>query len=129
VGTANVGFRAPACLTFYCSAAREGAHYHTRQTPLIRARLRSGNRSGDPSGGDHIPNSTFSFASASLPLLFDEASFSVLISGDVDTAAVSNEDADSRLVSGSNVGLIASLLKEVARCSTQFGLVKLRVVT
>jgi hypothetical protein len=56
VGTANVGFRAPACLTFYCGAAREGVHCHTRQAPPIRARLGSGNRSGDPSGGDHIPN-------------------------------------------------------------------------
>jgi hypothetical protein len=55
VGTANVGSRAPACLTFYCDAAREGAHCHTRQTPPIRARLGSGNRSGDLSG-DHIPN-------------------------------------------------------------------------
>jgi hypothetical protein len=58
VGTANVGFRAPACLTFYCGAAREGAHCHTRQAPPIRTRLRSGNRSGDPSGGDHIPSSS-----------------------------------------------------------------------
>jgi hypothetical protein len=55
VGTTNVGFRAPTCLTFYCGAAREGAHCHTRQARLIRARLGSGNRSGDPSG-DHIPN-------------------------------------------------------------------------
>jgi hypothetical protein len=58
VGTANVGFCAPACLTFYCGAAREGAHYHTRQAPPIRARLGSGNRSGDPSEGDHIPNTS-----------------------------------------------------------------------
>jgi hypothetical protein len=74
-------------------------------------------RRGDVLGGGSGPRHgcTFSFASASLPLLFDEASFSGLISGDVDTAAVSDEDADSRLVSGSDVGLIASLLKEVAR--------------
>jgi hypothetical protein len=52
---ANVGSRAPACLTFYCDAAREGVYCHTRQAPPIRARLGSGNRSGDPSG-DHIPN-------------------------------------------------------------------------
>jgi hypothetical protein len=55
VGTTNVGSRAPAYLTFCCGAAREGTHYHTRQAPPIRARLGSGNRSGDPSG-DHIPN-------------------------------------------------------------------------
>jgi hypothetical protein len=48
VGTANVGFRAPACLTFYCGAARDGTHCHTRQTPPIRTRLGSGNRSEDP---------------------------------------------------------------------------------
>jgi hypothetical protein len=33
VGTVNVGFRALTCLTFYCGAAREGAHCHTRQAP------------------------------------------------------------------------------------------------
>jgi hypothetical protein len=64
VGTTNVGFRAPACLTFYCGAVKEGAHCHTRQTPLIRAHLRSGNRSKDPSGGDHIPNNDCSIRSA-----------------------------------------------------------------
>jgi hypothetical protein len=56
VGTTNVGFRAPACLTFYCGAAREEAHCHTRQSPPIRTRLGSRNRSGDPSRGDHITN-------------------------------------------------------------------------
>jgi hypothetical protein len=33
---------------FYCGAAREGAHCHTRQAPPIRARIGSVSRSGDP---------------------------------------------------------------------------------
>jgi hypothetical protein len=66
VGTANVDFRVPACLTFYCGAAREGALCHTQQAPSIRARVGSGNRSGDSSGGDHIPN-TIAFASVYHP--------------------------------------------------------------
>jgi hypothetical protein len=40
VGTANLLY----------GAARGGAHCHKRQAPPIRARLGSGNRSGDPSG-------------------------------------------------------------------------------
>jgi hypothetical protein len=48
VGTTNVGSRAPAYLTFYM-ALREGGHCHKRQEPPIRARLGSGNRSGDRS--------------------------------------------------------------------------------
>jgi hypothetical protein len=39
VGTVNVGSHAPACPPFYCDAAREGAHCHTRQPPPIRARI------------------------------------------------------------------------------------------
>jgi hypothetical protein len=51
VGMVNVGSRAPACPPFYCGAAREGVHYHTRQAPPIRARIGSVSRSGD-----HFPN-------------------------------------------------------------------------
>jgi hypothetical protein len=47
VGTVNVGSRAPACPPFYCGAAREGVHYHTRQAPPIRTRIGSVSRSGD----------------------------------------------------------------------------------
>jgi hypothetical protein len=36
---------------FYCGAAREGVHCHTRQSPPIRTRIGSVSRSGD-----HIPN-------------------------------------------------------------------------
>jgi hypothetical protein len=50
VGTTNVGSRAPACLTFYMALREGGPHCHKRQAPPIRARLESGNRSGDRSG-------------------------------------------------------------------------------
>jgi hypothetical protein len=50
VGTVNVGSRAPACLTFIWRCARGGATATKRQAPPIRARLGSGNRSGDRSG-------------------------------------------------------------------------------
>jgi hypothetical protein len=89
---------------------------HTCADASASPNVRRGDVLGVGSGPRH--GCTFSFASALLPLLFDEASFSGLISGDVDTAAVSDEGADSRLVSGSDVGLIANLLKEVARWST-----------
>jgi hypothetical protein len=39
VGTVNVGSCAAACPLYYCYAAREGAHCHTRQAPPIRARI------------------------------------------------------------------------------------------
>jgi hypothetical protein len=39
MGMANIGSRSSACPPFYCGAAREGAHYHTRQAPPIRARI------------------------------------------------------------------------------------------
>jgi hypothetical protein len=56
VNTTNVRSRAPACLTFYCGAAREGAHCHTRQAPRSG---RVSNRETNPKirSGDHIPNS------------------------------------------------------------------------
>jgi hypothetical protein len=54
VGMVNVGSCVPVCFTFYCGAAREGAHCHTRQASPIRARLGLGNRSGDPSGRSHF---------------------------------------------------------------------------
>jgi hypothetical protein len=37
----------PRLAPFYCGAAREGVHCHTRQAPPIRARIRSVSRSGD----------------------------------------------------------------------------------
>jgi hypothetical protein len=48
-GTVNVGSRAPASLSFIWRCVR-GSTATKRQTPPIRARLRSGNRSRDPSG-------------------------------------------------------------------------------
>jgi hypothetical protein len=44
----NVGSRAPTYPPFYCGAAREGAHCHTRQAPPIKARIGPIFRSGDP---------------------------------------------------------------------------------
>jgi hypothetical protein len=41
-------FPCPGLPPFYCGAAREGAHCHTRQAPPIRARIGSISRSGDP---------------------------------------------------------------------------------
>jgi hypothetical protein len=46
VGTVNVGSRAPADPSFIWRCAR-GGHCHEWQAPPIRARLGSGNRSGD----------------------------------------------------------------------------------
>jgi hypothetical protein len=46
----NVGSRAPASLSFIWRCARGGPTATKRQVPPIRARLGSGNRSGDPSG-------------------------------------------------------------------------------
>jgi hypothetical protein len=48
VVTANVGSRAPACLTFYMVLREGGPLPQTAGAP-IRARLGSGNRSGDRS--------------------------------------------------------------------------------
>jgi hypothetical protein len=47
-------FPCPDLPPFYCGAAREGTHYHTRQTPPIRARIESVSRSGD-----HVSNKSF----------------------------------------------------------------------
>jgi hypothetical protein len=44
-------FPCPGLPPFYCCAAREGTHCHTRQAPPIRARIGSVSRSGD-----HFPN-------------------------------------------------------------------------
>jgi hypothetical protein len=44
-------FPCPGLPPFYCGAAREGVHCHTRQAPPIRAQIGSVSRSED-----HIPN-------------------------------------------------------------------------
>jgi hypothetical protein len=53
VGTANVGYRTPACLTFYCGAAREGP------TAIHGRRPRSGRVSDRETDPEIRPEITF----------------------------------------------------------------------